>query len=892
MSTNEENSEMIIEVGHAKGIVYEEYTGFETSIFKNVYARAKALTKQIIDRNEELQALNGHGNDFRNKEQVENTIAFLGRRGTGKTSAMLSFMEGLKDHYKAHDVIEDDNKKYNFISLEWIDASFLEDNEDIFVMILAKMFGELLKYHDKIGMDRDRAVEYDFRNLYQQFEKIYRRISNLKRKEEVYNEELPVDFLKDLSRSTEVRSDFRGLVRDFIRFVVEVEGIKESSNDTYVVIAVDDIDLNIERGYDILETIHKYLMVPGVIVLVALNYEEMMLSCEKHYIKNYGQSLPQKVVEDIGERAIEMSEQYLEKVLPPYMRLYMPSLQKRDFQFRNPKIKVKYEDENGETKEREMEIKEYMFDLIYKRTGVLFDAVGKKRHFMEPSTLRNLNAIYEIYSEMSLLPKFEDENYLKVYDENYYKMINDILFRFASDSLPNREYRLLMKWSEEDILRRGEEIVKDVIASFPERQRENIGDKSNGEITGFPEDFKSYGYSYGELLRALYCLSRMGVYDKRLVHVLLAQYTVVFSRIFEHYMKEERTNPNKGISENRERINALMGSSVGGSWANYIQGLRKKNGKVNPWFATFFSEDDPVILLKVEKSAPLYKLFDSMKKRVRTSAIKKKCKEILREPEFEALKVIMFFFDCFDTVIEDWFELYEPAMKIDKEEEGKLERGNHEAQPSVSESRVDEYQFKFKRRAVRFNVLNFVKSSFNYENVIRRFYKSVLISLYRHYNIDENVTDDEVEDILNEDRAVGQGKEETLLKQFDEWSNERCGLAIPVYNLDITYNLIKRLCVIEQDEEQCKEGLAQLVSIFEVIKNRLKEQDSSYVKILDKKNEKNKYLKFEKVFEECPVVKCMRNNKCNECYSTIISNIAGIVARTNKKKGTEGLTNI
>lgn len=287
MSTNEENSEMIIEVGHAKGIVYEEYTGFETSIFKNVYARAKALTKQIIDRNEELQALNGHGNDFRNKEQVENTIAFLGRRGTGKTSAMLSFMEGLKDHYKAHDVIEDDNKKYNFISLEWIDASFLEDNEDIFVMILAKMFGELLKYHDKIGMDRDRAVEYDFRNLYQQFEKIYRRISNLKRKEEVYNEELPVDFLKDLSRSTEVRSDFRGLVRDFIRFVVEVEGIKESSNDTYVVIAVDDIDLNIERGYDILETIHKYLMVPGVIVLVALNYEEMMLSCEKHYIKNW-----------------------------------------------------------------------------------------------------------------------------------------------------------------------------------------------------------------------------------------------------------------------------------------------------------------------------------------------------------------------------------------------------------------------------------------------------------------------------------------------------------------------------------------------------------------------------------------------------------------------------
>lgn len=884
MSTNEENSEMIIEVGHAKGIVYEEYTGFETSIFKNVYARAKALTKQIIDRNEELQALNGHGNDFRNKEQVENTIAFLGGRGTGKTSAMLSFMEGLKDHYKAHDVIEDDNKKYNFISLEWIDASFLEDNEDIFVMILAKMFGELLKYHDKIGMDRDRAVEYDFRNLYQQFEKIYRRISNLKRKDEVYNEELPVDFLKDLSRSTEVRSDFRELVRAFVRFVVEVEGIKEKSNNTYVVIAVDDIDLNIKRGYDILETIHKYLMVPGVIVLVALNYEEMMLCCEKHYIKNYGQTLPQKVVEDIGERAIEMSEQYLEKVLPPYMRLYMPSLQKRDFQFRNPKIRVQGEKEDGKTGGDPKEIKEYMFDLIYKRTGVLFDAVGKKRHFMEPSTLRNLNAIYEIYNEMSLLPDPKDENYLKVYDENYYKMINDILFRFASDSLPNREYRLLMRWSEEDILRRGEEIVKDVIASIPGRSKENIGDKSNGEITDFPEDFKYYGYSYGELLRALYCLSRMGVYDKRLVHVLLAQYTVVFSRIFEHYKKEEKGNTQ---GKNRERINALMGDSVGGSWVNYIQSLRKKNGKDKSWFATSFSESDTVILLKIGKSTSLYKLFDSMKELVEVNDIKNKCKGILHEPEFEALKVIMFFFHCFDTAIDDWFELYKPAIKMEEREEGKNNAGVH---PSASETKVDEYQFKFKQRAVQFNILNFVKNSFNYENVIRRFYKSVLISLYKHYNIDENVTDDEVEAILNEDREAGPGKEETLLKEFDKWHHDKGGLAIPVYNLDITYNLIKRMCVMEQDEGQCAEGLAQLVSIFEIIKNRLREQDSSYKIILDEKDEEND--KFEEIFNECPIVKCICNNKFDECYATIMSNIAGKGIETNKKKKAKELTGI
>lgn len=840
MSTNEENSEMIIEVGHAKGIVYEEYTGFETSIFKNVYARAKALTKQIIDRNEELQALNGHGNDFRNKEQVENTIAFLGGRGTGKTSAMLSFMEGLKDHYKAHDVIEDDNKKYNFISLEWIDASFLEDNEDIFVMILAKMFGELLKYHDKIGMDRDRAVEYDFRNLYQQFEKIYRRISNLKRKDEVYNEELPVDFLKDLSRSTEVRSDFRELVRAFVRFVVEVEGIKEKSNNTYVVIAVDDIDLNIKRGYDILETIHKYLMVPGVIVLVALNYEEMMLCCEKHYIKNYGLYMPRKVVEDIGVRAIEMSEQYLEKVLPPYMRLYMPSLQKRDFRFRNPKINVKYEDEKGETKEKLLEIKEYMFNLIYKRTGVLFDAVGKKRHFMEPSTLRNLNAIYEIYNEMSLLPKFEDENYLKVYDENYYKMINDILFRFASDSLPNREYRLLMKWSEEDILRRGEEIVKDVIASIPGRSKENIGDKSNGEITGFPEDFRNYGYSYGELLRALYCLSRMGVYDKRLVHVLLAQYTVVFSRIFEHYKKEEKENPQ---GKNRERINALMGDSVGGSWVKEIVPPIALGEEKNYLSRISISSEELFTVMIINSSSLLYKHLKEIKDLQNVDAKCNKCISLLTEWELDELITWMFFLDSF------------------AEKEGESEFIIYNPNPAN-----DVYEIKLTNaNGIRFEILGFVKNCFNYEDVIERFYKKLLDSLYKYGGLDKRAGEGEIKALLKD---VRKSKPNSLLMKFDEWRKKTGALALPVYNLDITYNLIKRICVTEKiwDTNMIERNQVffYIKELFEKIEGRLYKQDQFY---------NNNIL--EQAFKECPVVEYFDKETESETDRIFLDNVVG-----------------
>lgn len=88
------------------------------------------------------------------KSAPNNIITFVGRRGTGKSSAMQSFMHALLNNTKnpereAREYTIYDNsrnpKPVQFIGIDWIVASLLEKGEDIFEVILAKMLKVFLE---------------------------------------------------------------------------------------------------------------------------------------------------------------------------------------------------------------------------------------------------------------------------------------------------------------------------------------------------------------------------------------------------------------------------------------------------------------------------------------------------------------------------------------------------------------------------------------------------------------------------------------------------------------------------------------------------------------------------------------------------------------------------
>lgn len=51
----------------------------------------------------------------------------------------------------------------------------------------------------------------------------------------------------------------------------------------YIVITIDDIDLNIGLGYKMLEQIQKYFAYSRIIILVSMDYDQMRMVCEKHF---------------------------------------------------------------------------------------------------------------------------------------------------------------------------------------------------------------------------------------------------------------------------------------------------------------------------------------------------------------------------------------------------------------------------------------------------------------------------------------------------------------------------------------------------------------------------------------------------------------------------------
>jgi len=66
------------------------------SFFRNVYQQALEQISMIVQQNHEQ--VSDQTNDQLYKHDIQNIIAFTGRRGTGKTSAMMSLAEFLSNH--------------------------------------------------------------------------------------------------------------------------------------------------------------------------------------------------------------------------------------------------------------------------------------------------------------------------------------------------------------------------------------------------------------------------------------------------------------------------------------------------------------------------------------------------------------------------------------------------------------------------------------------------------------------------------------------------------------------------------------------------------------------------------------------------------------------------
>lgn len=345
----------ILNINAANNIKSERINEFDNSIYSETYQRAAEMVVQIIESNEEYRKWDKYGVErFTNENQISNVISFLGERGMGKSSVMLSFAYYLKTFYLNQYV---ENGKYKvmtndtqgFYVLSKIDAAMIGTGENLLDIILAKMWDDYAVKTN--GLQGDKRLGNAIRTKFSEVKSLYSDYQNFSKNNTKLEKNSDLSELHALSKSLNLRKKFAELVESYL------ENLNEVSKDNYLVICIDDLDIVKDGTYDILEQIRIFLSIPRVIIMITADIDRLMLDISSAFSEKllYSHRIEDRHVELVNLYARD----YLAKILPVNMRIYMPFF-------------------NATYSEVSL-YQEKLFSLIYKDSNKVKNLVDEKR---------------------------------------------------------------------------------------------------------------------------------------------------------------------------------------------------------------------------------------------------------------------------------------------------------------------------------------------------------------------------------------------------------------------------------------------------------------------------------------------------------------------------------
>lgn len=383
---NENEEKLIINIGEAYRPVVEDYERAKESMFKPIYEKGRNLVKEICEAYDDKNSTNECNTNI---ENYNNIIAFIGERGSGKTSSMLTFSDLLNDteflrnglSKKAYDK---DCIEFKFVQSDVIDPSQFDKNVNILEIILAGMFKIFKNKADKIeSTDRQKIIEC--------FDNVYRNLKTLKKESSnIYDGEV-LEALIEMSASMEIKENLSKLI------AVYLEKVENENNEKSIfVVKIDDIDLNTEHAHSMVEQLRKYLMLPRVIILMALKMDQLNDVVNQTHYKSLA-ALSR--IKNINNKVVDMTEKYLNKLFPIDHRLLMPE---PAIFSSSKKFQINIKIENNIISEEYPSLDYGIRELIYKKTGLHFIKPDKNENPIVPSNLR------ELVNFVHYLQKFEN----------------------------------------------------------------------------------------------------------------------------------------------------------------------------------------------------------------------------------------------------------------------------------------------------------------------------------------------------------------------------------------------------------------------------------------------------------------------------------------------------
>ncbi len=228
-----------------------------------------------------------------------NVIAFVGDRGTGKTSCMLSVVNILQERER-----RSESKNY---FMEMLDPSFFDEEHTILDILIGQLYAAFYSYSQHADQKRNNLI----RDLVDDFKEVKDCLKFLGKSIDHDNDSL--EELRGLAVGVQLKKAFRNLV----------EKLCQLFDTKRLVIPIDDIDLNTQQAFKMMELIRKYIMQDNTILLFAVKIPQLTNAVKLELSRQYAPILGREKHMTDADVAV-MADRYVEKLIPIEGRVFMP----------------------------------------------------------------------------------------------------------------------------------------------------------------------------------------------------------------------------------------------------------------------------------------------------------------------------------------------------------------------------------------------------------------------------------------------------------------------------------------------------------------------------------------------------------------------------------------
>lgn len=526
--------------GEENGIIAEK-GGYESSIFHDQYSQALHLLEDMVVKLSEEKNADG-GEDL-----TPNLIAFCGDRGEGKTSCMCTIREmlvrntteGATRDFLLSEAIGAKclaDKKIECLPL--VNPAFFDHNHNILELLIGQM------YEQFYTIDKDLSPE-DSQRLCEKFQKAKLCMKHLdKSRREMFDvlEELDV-----LAAGVKLREAISEL------FSVYLEVLKKE----FLVVSVDDLDLNMNEAYVMSEQIRKYLCNPQCIVLISVKTDQLIDVVEN--------TISRELVESSGIDVRDMAVKYVDKLLPMGARINMP----RVYDLCNKPVEIFTSRKDGKSLGSYPSVRDCVVRLIFTKTRFLFyNSLGG----ISPVVPNNLRALRHMLGMLIAMPDFDNN----IEHGNNKRIFKNYFFNSWVKNLSDELRPIALRLVHNDDLTQTNKLIIESLTSRTRDASSVIPDVISADdgLTGCICNPENYGFnqSTGDVFHLLGILERSSSDDdaQRLLFFIRSYYSIL---LYDNYDAITEGGINALYPDSAEMVNGEVFKSD--KWFNRTNLLQR-----------------------------------------------------------------------------------------------------------------------------------------------------------------------------------------------------------------------------------------------------------------------------------------------------------------------------